>query len=69
MAFEDEGVEEGLGGALLVGIELGQGLELEPELLVGPPLALVEQEGVARDLERLGQLAEDVERGWEVPAS
>lgn len=39
--FEDEGVEEGAGGFLLVLVEGGEGLELEPELLVVAALVLL----------------------------
>ena len=56
LVFEDEGVEEGLGGAFFFGIELGEGLELEPELLIGAALGGIEEEGIARRLEGGGEL-------------
>ncbi len=63
LVLEDQGIEEGLGGLLLVLVELADGLELEPEVLVGAPLAVLEEEGVPGDLEGLGELAEDLEGG------
>lgn len=67
--FEDEGVEEGLGGFLLVLVERGEDLELEPDLLVGAALVLLEDEGVGRDWERPGELADASRVGPAEPAS
>lgn len=60
---EDEGVEEGLGGAALLGIELGEGFELEPELRIGIALGGVEDQGVGGDPEGLGELANALQGG------
>ena len=55
--LEDKGVEEGLGGLLLVLVEDGEGLELEPELLVGAALVLLEGQRVGGDPAGAGELA------------
>jgi len=60
---EDEGIEEGLGGFLLVLGEGGDGLELEPELVIGAALVLLEVEGIDADPEGAGELAETQEGG------
>jgi hypothetical protein len=67
--LEDQGVEEGLGGLLFVLVEGGEGLELEPELLVGAALVLLEDEGVGGDPEAAGELAAAVVGAWAAPAS
>ena len=59
--FEDEGVEEGLGGFLFVFGEGGDGLDLEPELFIGAALVVREDEGVGADPEGAGELAETQE--------
>lgn len=46
LVFEDEGIEQGPGGRFLVLVELGEGLELEPDTLIGAALALDEDLGV-----------------------
>jgi hypothetical protein len=61
--LEDEGVEEGLGGLLFVLIEGGEGLELEPELLVGAAFIAFKHQRVGGDPEGEGELADAVEGG------
>ena len=67
--LEDEGVEEDAGGLLFVLVELTDGLELEPELFVGPALVLFKHQRVGRDPEGAGELARRKREGWAVPAS
>ena len=61
--FEDEGIEEGADGLLLVLVELGEGLELEPELLIGAAFVLLEDQRVGGDPEGPGEVADAVEGG------
>jgi len=63
LVLEDEGIEESLGGLFLVLVEGGEGLELEPQLLVGAALVLLEDERVGRDPEGAGELADALEGG------
>lgn len=63
LVLDDEGIEQGLGGFLLVFGETGEGLELEPELFIGPALVLLEDEGVGGDPEGAGKLADAVQGG------
>ncbi len=67
LVFEDEGVEEGLGGAAFFGIELSEGFELEAELRVGVALSGLEDQGVGRDPEGLGQLPNPLQGGLGMP--
>lgn len=61
--LEDEGVEEILGGLFLVGSELADGVELKPQVVVGPALALIEHELVEGHPKREGQALERTHRG------
>lgn len=61
--FEDEGVGERLGGLLFVLVEGGEGLELEPELLVGAALVLLEDQAVGTHAEGAGELVDAAEGG------
>lgn len=58
LVLEDDGVEEGPGGFLLVLVELGEGLELEPELLVGAALLLLDDQTLGGDPEGAAQPAD-----------
>jgi hypothetical protein len=64
LVFEDEGVEEGLGGFLFVFVEGGEGLELEPELHVAAALVLLEDQRVGGDPEGAGELADASRVYW-----
>lgn len=46
VVLEEESFEDTLDDGLLVGVELGDGLELKPELLVRPPLILTEEQRI-----------------------
>lgn len=50
LVSEDEGIYEGHGGLPSVLVEGGEGLEPEPELLVGDALVLLKHEGVGDNL-------------------
>jgi hypothetical protein len=49
LLFEDERVEEHAGDALGLGVELGDGLELVAQLLVGSPLVLSKDQLIGAD--------------------
>lgn len=63
LVLEDEGIEEGLGGLLLVAIEAGEGFELKAALFLGSALVLFEDEAVGGDPERVGELANALKHG------
>lgn len=69
LVFEDEAVEEGPGSLRFMPVEGDEVPQLEPKRRVEAARALLEAEGIARDLEGLGEFAEDLRGGWEVPAS
>ncbi len=68
-ALEDEGVEDGLDGGLVLGRELVDGLEAFEELAVGDGdawalvLPILESKVVERDVEELGDADEQVGLG------
>ena len=52
--LEDQRIEERFDDLLLGPIELTDGLELQPELVIGPAGAFAEDQGVGRDAQRNG---------------
>jgi len=60
--LEDQALEQGLGGPLLLGAESGDGLELQSEIVVGPSLVVPEDQVVGGDAQGHGQVADGVQR-------
>lgn len=68
--FEDEGIEEGFGGLLVLAAELGDGFELELEVLVGAAALGAEDQLGGGDAQRDRSKRRITSRvGWEEPAS
>jgi hypothetical protein len=67
--LEQDGLDELLDHCLLGGVEVGGGLEGEPEIVAGPALVLGEFECVGADIERYRYVAEPIEGGCAVPVS
>ena len=63
--FEDHAVEQGADDAFLIGVEEGDGLELELEVLVGAALIFAEQLQIRTHLESDGEAVDHVYSvGW-----
>jgi hypothetical protein len=61
--LHDEAMEDLPGDGLVLVVELTDGLESELQIIGGSALAVIEDEKVGGNMEREGDLAQDVERG------
>ena len=63
LVLEDESVEDGLGDLASFRVELGDGLELQPEVVAWAAILGLEEQRIRADGESDGEASDDVERG------